>query len=220
MSPLAKKLLMKPGQTWLVLDPPEDYLAALEPLPDGVTLTFELKETVTGIQFFVINSTELAASLAQMAPILKPETILWCIYPKKNKGIDTDLEMMSGWEVAKVHGLRPVASAAINDVWTTLRFRPEVLVKHSESRNEAIKTNDYANYINPETKTVTLPLDVAEALDATPGTLAAFSKLAYSHRKEYVVWVLSAKQEQTRLNRVAKMAEMLADGKKNPSDKY
>lgn len=210
---------MKPGQTWLVLDPPEDYLAALEPLPDGVTLSFELTGTVNGIQFFVRNSTELAASLNQMADILKPETVLWCIFPKKNKGIDTDLEMMSGWEVAKKHGLRPVASAAINDVWTTLRFRPEVLVKHSESRNEAIKTNDYANYIDPEKKTVTLPADVAEALDAAPGTLAAFSKLAYSHRKEYVVWILSAKQEQTRLNRVAKMAEMLAAGKKNPTEK-
>ncbi|RWY56962.1 YdeI/OmpD-associated family protein [Mucilaginibacter gilvus] len=219
MSPLAKKLLMKPGQTWLVLNPPEDYLAALEPLPDGVTLAVELTGAVDGIQFFVKNSAELGASLDQMAPILKPETVLWCIYPKKNKGIDTDLEMMSGWEVAKKHGLRPVASAAINDIWTTLRFRPEVLVKHSESRNEAIKTNDYANYIDPEKKTVTLPADVAEALDSAPGTLAAFSKLAYSHRKEYVVWVLSAKQEQTRLNRVTKMAEMLAAGKKNPSEK-
>ncbi|OOQ61087.1 YdeI/OmpD-associated family protein [Mucilaginibacter pedocola] len=219
MSPLAKKLLMKPGQNWLILDPPEDYLAALEPLPDAVSLTFELKEAVDGIQFFVRNSSELAISLDRMAPILKPETVLWCIYPKKNKGIDTDLEMMSGWEVAKKHGLRPVASAAVNDIWTTLRFRPENLVKHSESRNEAIKTNDFANYINPETKTVILPADVAEALSAAPGTLEAYNKLAYSHRKEYVVWVLSARQEQTRLNRVAKMAEMLAAGKKNPSDK-
>jgi hypothetical protein len=218
-SPLAKKLLIKPGQTWLVLDPPEDYLATLEPLPDGVNLVFSIDTAVDGIQVFVKTSTELAAALAEIKPILKPETILWVIYPKKNKGIDTDLEMMSGWDVSKEYGLRPVASAAVNDVWTTLRFRPEVLVKHSEFRNEAVKQNDHSAFINPETKTIILPADVAEAMAASPASIGIYNKLAYSHRKEYVVWILSAKQEQTRLNRIAKMVEMLLVGKKNPSDK-
>lgn len=219
MNALAKKLLMKPGQTWLVLDPPEDYLAALEPLPDGVTLVFTIDKPVDGIQLFVKMSTELAAGLADIKPILKPETVLWVIYPKKNKGIDTDLEMMSGWDVSKEYGLRPVASAAINDTWTTLRFRPEVLVKQSEFRNDAVKQNDYSAYINPETKQVTLPADVAEAMSAVPESIGVYDKLAYSHRKEYVVWILSAKQEQTRLNRITKMIEMLLAGKKNPSEK-
>ncbi|MBD1366428.1 YdeI/OmpD-associated family protein [Mucilaginibacter sp. ZT4R22] len=219
MSPLAKKLLVKPGQTWLVLDPPEDYLAALEPLPDGVKLVFSVDGVVDGIQMFVRMSTELATRLADIKPILKPETILWVIYPKKNKGIDTDLEMMSGWDVSKEYGLRPVASAAINDTWTTLRFRPEVLVKQSEFRNDAVKQNDHSAFINPETKTVILPADVAAAMAAAPASIEIYNKLAYSHRKEYVVWILSAKQEQTRLNRIAKMVEMLLTGKKNPSDK-
>lgn len=218
-NPLAKKLLMKSGQTWLILDAPEGYLAALEPLPDDVKLVFEVMPGMQGIQFFVRNSAELAAALARLAPVLKPETILWCIYPKKNKGIDTDLEMMSGWEVAKAHNLRPVASAAINEVWTTLRFRPENLVKHSESRNEAIKQNEYAAYIDPENKTVTLPLDAMEALAAAPESFERFEKLAYSHRKEYAVWILSARQDKTRVARVEKMVEMLLNGKKNPSDK-
>lgn len=218
-SPLAKKLLMKPGQTWLILDPPEDYLAALEPLPDEVKLVFEIGPGAQGVQFFVRNSAELAVALDRLASVLKPETVLWCVYPKKNKGIDTDLEMMSGWETAKIHNLRPVASAAINDVWTTLRFRQEHLVKHSESRNEAIKQNDYAAYIDPEKKTVKLPADVMDALAAVPASLQQFDKLAYSHRKEYAVWILSAKQEKTRISRVEKMVEMLLNGKKNPSDK-
>ena len=219
MNQLAKKLQIKPRQTWLVLDPPEDYLATLEPLPDGVRLVFSIGGAVDGIQLFVKTSIELAARLADIKAILKPETVLWVIYPKKNKGIDTNLEMMSGWEVSKEYGLRPVASAAVNDVWTTLRFRPEVLVKHSEFRNEAVKRSDYSAYINPETKQVTLPPDVAEAMSAVPESIGIYDKLAYSHRKEYVVWILSAKQEQTRLNRVAKMVEMLLAGKKNPSEK-
>ncbi|RFZ85449.1 hypothetical protein DYU05_07585 [Mucilaginibacter terrenus] len=219
ISPLAKKLLMKPGQTWLILDAPEGYTTKLEPLPDSIMLTYSLDDAVDGVQFFVKNSTEFKSSLKLLATILKPGTILWCIYPKKNKGIDTDLEMMSGWEASKPYGLRPVASAAIDDVWTTLRFRPESLVKHSESCNEAIKANDYSAYINPDDKTVRLPDDAAVLLSQQPQLLNYFNSLAYSHKKEYVVWILSAKQEKTREARLTKMVEMLAAGKKNPSEK-
>ncbi|MFD0764249.1 YdeI family protein [Mucilaginibacter lutimaris] len=220
MSTIAKKLLMKPGQHWLIMNAPEDYLATLEPLPQDVKLSFNAAGDFNGIQVFVKNSTGLAEALAQLKPVLKDETVLWIIYPKKNSGIDSDLEMMSGWEVAKPYGLRPVASAAINNVWTTLRFRPEHLVKHSGASKESIrKENDYSAYIDVDKKQITLPPYLHEALAHEPAAMAAYEKLAWSHRKEYVVWILSAKQEQTRANRIVKMIEMLTAGKKNPSHK-
>jgi hypothetical protein len=220
MSPLAKKLLMKPGQQWLIVNPPEDYLAALEPLPDGVQLSFTVKGSVNGMQVFVKNSAELTEVLKQLKPALTEETTLWVIYPKKSLGIETDLQMMSGWEVAKPYGLRPVASAAINNVWTALRFRPEHLVKHSDSSKEAIrKENDYSDYIDVDKKLIRLPSYLQEALAHERAAMATYEKLAWSHRKEYLVWILSAKQEQTRANRIDKMVEMLLAGKKNPSEK-
>ncbi|RFZ94746.1 hypothetical protein D0C36_04200 [Mucilaginibacter conchicola] len=219
-SPLAKKLQMKPGQTWLILNAPEDYLATLEPLPESVELTFALGKAVSGIQVFVKTSTELSEVLKQLQTSLKDDTVLWVIYPKKNSGIETDLEMMSGWEVTKPYGLRPVASAAINNTWTTLRFRPEHLVKHSEASAASIrKENDYSEFIDVDKKQITLPPYLHEALAAEPAAMAYYEKLAWSHRKEYVVWILSAKQEQTRANRISKMVEMLLAGKKNPSEK-
>jgi len=220
MSPLAKKLLIKPGQHWLIMNAPEDYLATLEPLPDDVQLSFTAEGNFNGIQLFVQNSAELTEALAHLKSVLKDDTIFWVIYPKKSSGMETDLEMMSGWEVTKPYGLRPVASAAINNVWTTLRFRPEHLVKHSDSSKEAIsKQNDYSAYIDVDKKQITLPPYLHEALAAEPAAMATYEKLAWSHRKEYVVWILSAKQEQTRVTRVAKMVEMLLAGKKNPSEK-
>jgi len=220
MSPLAKKLLIKPGQHWLILNAPEDYLATLEPLPDHVQLSFTPQGNFNGIQLFVKNSAGLTEALTQLKPVLNDDTVFWVIYPKKNSGIETDLEMMSGWEVTKPYGLRPVASAAINNIWTTLRFRPEHLVKHSDSSKEAIsKQNDYSAYIDVDKKQITLPPYLQEALAAEPVAMATYEKLAWSHRKEYVVWILSAKQEQTKANRIAKMVEMLLTGKKNPSEK-
>ena len=58
-----------------------------------------------------------------------------------------------------------------------------------------------------------------EALKAEPEALANYNKLAYSHRKEYVLWILSAKQQKTRDDRMVKMATMLLNGKKNPADR-
>jgi hypothetical protein len=218
-SPLAKKLLMKSGQRWLVINQPETYLATLGQLPDGTQLSFIADGRFDGIHLFVKNSQELDTALAELKPILKENTILWIIYPKKNSGMETDLEMMSGWEVSKKYGLRPVASVAINNIWTTLRFRPEHLVKHSDFSEAAIKQNDYSLYIDTDKKHITLPQYLQEALSGQPAAFTTYDKLAWSHRKEYLVWILSAKQEKTRESRIAKMIEMLLAGKKNPSDK-
>jgi hypothetical protein len=219
MNPLAKKLLIKPGQTWLILNSPESYLATLEPLPDGVKLLFDVIGPVDGMQLFVKNNHELAETLTQVKAILKPETVVWITYPKKNSGIETDLEMMGSWDVLKQYGLRPVASAAINDVWTALRIRPEYLVKQSDFSKASIQKNDYSAYIDTQKKQVTLPPDVESVLRTNPAALTVYESLAWSHRKEYMVWILSAKQEQTRVSRITKMIEMLLAGKKNPSAK-
>jgi hypothetical protein len=52
-------------------------------------------------------------------------------------------------------------------------------------------------------RTVDVPPDLAAALDGEPGLRARFDALAYSHRKEHVRAVESAKAEATRQRRVS-----------------
>ncbi len=59
-------------------------------------------------------------------------------------------------------------------------------------------------------RTVTIPADVEAALAQSPATSQSFAALSYSHKKEYVDWIESAKKPETRQNRIEKMAEMLA----------
>ena len=63
--------------------------------------------------------------------------------------------------------------------------------------------------LDTEPRTVDVPDDLAAALAEKPGARAAFDKLSYSARKEYVRQVESAKAEETRTRRttgiVAKM---------------
>lgn len=58
-------------------------------------------------------------------------------------------------------------------------------------------------------RTVELPPELAEALDADPEAKAAFEALAYTHRKEHARAVAEAKKPETKARRVAKTLEML-----------
>jgi hypothetical protein len=219
MSPLAKKLQMKPGKHWLLFNAPANYLPILEPLPEETKISFEAKGNFDGIQLFVKDSAELIENLKLIAPVLATDTILWIIFPKKSSGIKTDLEMMSGWEVGKIYGLKPVAAISVNEVWTSLRFKPEDQIKISDGRNDNIRQNEYSAYIDVDNKIITLPDEIKTILQQNTQALANYEKLSYSNKKEYVLWILTAKQEKTRTERLEKMVDKLAAGKKNPSEK-
>ena len=195
MSPLAKKLLIKPGHSWLFFNAPANYLAALEPLPEGVTTSFEAKGTFDGVQLFVKNSRELAENLKTIIPVLESDTIFWIAYPKKSSGIESDLEMMGSWDEPTKYGLRPVAAAAINEIWTGIRLRAVEQAKLSNVGAAEIRQNEYGKWIDVDKKVITLRDDIKQALEQTPLALANYEKLSWSNRKEYVLWILTAKQE-------------------------
>ena len=59
---------------------------------------------------------------------------------------------------------------------------------------------------------VTLPDDLAAAMDDE--ARAAYDRLSYSHRKEWVRWVEEAKKPETRTTRIEKTVAGLREGKK------
>jgi hypothetical protein len=218
-NPLAKKLQIKPGKRWLFYNAPENYLALLEPLPEGVIAQFTPKGNFDGIQLFVINSTDLKTGLKTIAPLLKPDTVIWVTYPKKSSGITSDLEMMGSWDEPAKYGLRTVATAAINETWTAIRLKPREQATVSEFCNEEIKKNEHSAFIDLENRQINLPPDMKERLEQSPGAMSLYQGLSFTNKKEYVVWILSAKQEKTRTERLGKTVEKLSAGKKNPSEK-
>ena len=66
-----------------------------------------------------------------------------------------------------------------------------------------------------EARTVVVPLDLRELLEQNPQAGEVFERLSYTHQKEYVTWIESAKQASTRATRLAKAIQMLMDGKKS-----
>jgi len=219
MSPIAKKLQIKPGKHWLFYNAPNHYLAILEPLPEGATAVFEPNGNIDGVQLFVTDSADLARSLKVIAPLLKPDTMIWATYPKKASGIKTDLEMTKSWDEATKYGLRPVAAVGIDDNWTALRLRPEEQTKVSEFCNEEIEKSDNSRYIDLVNRKIIPPPDMQAVLTQSTTAMAFFDSLSFTNKKEYVVWILSAKQEKTKTDRLEKLREKLLTGKKNPAEK-
>ena len=221
MNALAKKLYVKPNTNWLIYNAPLGYLNLLEPLADGVKLVFDVADDIDGIQVFIKSMADLKKGLAVIKEVAKAEIFIWVTYPKKSSGVKSDLnlDMENNWPEVTIAGLETVALVSVDATWSAVRLRPIGQAKRSGVGNEQVKQNDYGQYMMWEKRVVTLPPDVQEALQIEPAAMAAYEKLAYSHRKEYIIWILSAKQQTTRDTRLVKMVDMLLSGKKNPSDK-
>lgn len=58
-------------------------------------------------------------------------------------------------------------------------------------------------------RTVDIPPDLLTALAAAPDAKARFEKLAYTHRREYVLHINDAKKPETRLRRIEKTIALL-----------
>ena len=65
-----------------------------------------------------------------------------------------------------------------------------------------------------EPRIVEPPDDLQAALARDEAARTFFERLSYTHRKEYVDWILDAKRDETRRRRVDKAVEMLRESRK------
>jgi hypothetical protein len=63
-------------------------------------------------------------------------------------------------------------------------------------------------------RVVELPADLAAAIDSDPRARAYFDSLSFTHRKEWVRWVIEAKKPETRQTRIEKTLQGLQAGKR------
>jgi uncharacterized protein YdeI (YjbR/CyaY-like superfamily) len=84
---------------------------------------------------------------------------------------------------------------------------------------EAKKLNDQGVKVTPkkpseqEKKELAVPEDLQAALNKNLAAQVFFDKFPYSHRKEYILWIMEAKTEATRVKRIETTVEWVAEGK-------
>ena len=121
---ISEKLLLKPGRTLKLIDPPDDYLEILGPLPAFARIV-SLSEPADVVQLFIHSYTELEAMLPGARALLGPGSIFWICYPKRAGRIKTDIDQDVLKEYAVLRNWKGIGMFSINDDWAAMRFKTE-----------------------------------------------------------------------------------------------
>jgi bifunctional DNA-binding transcriptional regulator/antitoxin component of YhaV-PrlF toxin-antitoxin module len=66
---------------------------------------------------------------------------------------------------------------------------------------------------------VDVPVELQKLLAKNSNARIFFESLSFTNRKEYALWISSAKKEETKTKRLGEIVPRLLAGKKNPSEK-
>jgi hypothetical protein len=121
-TPLAKKLGIKAGSHLLLVGAPDEYLALLEPLPEGVQFSTRLSESTDIVHIFSARRAELQQLLSSYRTKLKSTGMVWVSWPKKSAKAPTDITEDIIREVALPLGFVDVKVCAVNEVWSGLKL--------------------------------------------------------------------------------------------------
>jgi hypothetical protein len=214
---ISQKLRIKEKATLLTLNAPVDFKRDLKDLPAGVKIT-ESGKDYDQVHWFVFNKAQLEKEMSKIMKLVKDDVIVWVYYPKGTSKIQTDLTRDKGWDCLLSEGdkLTWVNLISFNDTWSVFGFRAKT---EADKKKEAQpKVREIFNWVDPVAKTVRLPDDLIAALKKNKKEAALFDSLAFSHKKEYVEWIVTAKREETRLTRIKGTIERLGKGWKNPAN--
>ena len=119
--PLVAKLGIKPEMRIAILRAPRGYERTRGKLPQ-VRRGASAACALDFVQFFTREKRELERRFAALAQALAPAGMLWISWPKKASGVATDLTEDVIRVIGLAHGLVDVKVAAVDDVWSGLKF--------------------------------------------------------------------------------------------------
>lgn len=117
---IAQKLFIKPGNKFLLINPPQGYLARIGELVEGTIILSDSSCLVEVIQVFIANRAELEAQLPRLKELLAPKGMIWVTYHKGTSKVKTDINRDTINSYAHSIGLEGVAMISIDDDWSSL----------------------------------------------------------------------------------------------------
>jgi Bacteriocin-protection, YdeI or OmpD-Associated len=213
----AQKLKIKAGFTLLTFHAPKDFQKQLQPLPAGVKISATAKN-YNQVHWFVENKAQLEKELDTILTLIKDEVTCWIYYPKGTSKIQTDLTRDKGWDslLKRNDKLTWINLISFDETWSVFGCR----LKTEADRRKAAQPRQRPifEYIDAKTKTIRLPGDLEDALKNNKKQESFFNTLSFTNRKEYVEWIVTAKREETRIQRVNATIERLGKEWKNPAN--
>ncbi len=220
---ISQKLKVKENDILFTVNAPPDFKKGLAGLPVGVKIIDSGKDQIAigynQVHWFVYNKAQLENEMSKVMKLLKENIIVWVYYPKGTSKLQTDLARDKGWDclLAESDKLTWISLISFDDTWSVFGFRPKT---EGDKKKEAIpNVREIFNWVDPKTKEVRLPDDVTAVLKKNKKESAIFDSLSFTNKKEWLEWIVTAKREETRNERIKGTIERLAKGWKNPANR-
>lgn len=213
---ISDKLKIKQGFNLLTIHAPDNFKKRLGSLPSGVKISDSTKN-YNQVHWFVLNRAQLEKEMSRIMKLVKPDVIFWVYYPKGTSKIQTDLTRDKGWDCLLNEGdkLTWISLISFDDTWSVFGFRAKNIadrIKEAKPKPQ----REILNYVNPQTKEINLPKDLASLLEKNKKEVIFFHSLSFTNKKEYIEWIVTAKREETRKERLTGTIKRLGKGWKNP----
>lgn len=123
-TPLVKKLGIKPGSVVALVDGPEGFEALLVGLPADAVVRRGLRGTkpVGVVVAFATRLHDLERHVAAARERIAQDGAIWCAWPKRASGVETDITEDLIRPIAFKHKLVDNKVCVIDEVWSGLRL--------------------------------------------------------------------------------------------------
>jgi len=121
-TPLVKKLGIKENFRVRFIQGPENYLALLGELPEGLKFLKRKSKEVDFIHLFAKNQKVLDKYFLQIKDEIKKDGMIWISWYKKASKIPTDLNEDIIRNTALANGLVDVKVCAVDEKWSGLKI--------------------------------------------------------------------------------------------------
>jgi len=210
---LSQKLKIKEGYALRTINAPDNFSKTLSLLPMDVKISDDEKN-YHQVHWFVKNKAQMEKELNNVLKLIRDDVVCWIYYPKGTSKIQTDLTRDKGWDALLKHDFQWLSLISFDDTWSAFAFRMKN--EADKKKDNQLKEREIFNYIDAEKKIVTLPDDLASVLKKNKKANDFFQTLSFTNKKEYVEWIVTAKREETRNERIKGTIERLEKGWKNP----
>ncbi len=162
-----------------------------------------------------------------------PEEI-WLVYHKDGRAAGVDYEssveeaLCFGWvdslikKIDETQYARKFTPRKAESKWSPSNVaRVEKMLREGRMSARGLALVESAKrsgaWDNPNTKPVfdlSMPPEFAAALQEHPAARAVYESLPWSHKKEYLLWIVTAKRDETRARRIEESIRLLEQGQK------
>lgn len=145
MTPLFKKLNYKEQKQIIAINAPKSFEDELTAMKANAIIITDLRK-VSNVEFaicFLTTQTEIDDFISTIDSKVIGDATIWLCYPKSSSKKHTcDFNRDTGFSSVGKYGFEPVRQVAIDEDWSSLRFRKVQFIKTITRKESFAMTNE------------------------------------------------------------------------------